>query len=66
MVVDEEAVVVVEVPGSLVLIRQLLVEAAGDFDVLSWLSGRRFLSKTSFEHGPIYHIELLRRARKAL
>jgi hypothetical protein len=35
-VVDEEAVVVVaEVPGLLVLIRQLLVEAAGDFDIVS-------------------------------
>jgi hypothetical protein len=45
-VVDEEGAVVAEVPVSLVLIRQLLVEAVGEFDMDLRLSERRFLSKT--------------------
>lgn len=47
-VVDEEVVVVVEVPGLLVLIQQLLVEAAGDFDIHSWLFWKAISFKDYF------------------
>jgi hypothetical protein len=47
-VVDAGVVVVAEVPVSLVLTLQLLVETAGDFDAFSGLSAGRFLSKAFF------------------
>ena len=64
-VVGEEGVGEGEVQASLGLTRQPWVGAAGDFGIHSRLSEGRFLSKTSFKHGPIYHIELMRRAWKA-
>jgi hypothetical protein len=65
--VDAGVVVVVEVPVSLVLTLQLLVETAGDFSmhfraVCRAVSFEDFLSSMV----RIYHIELLRRAWKAL
>ena len=52
-----------EVPVSLVLTLQLLVETAGDFDAFPGsLSRVTSFEDLSFEHGRIYHIELLRRA----
>jgi hypothetical protein len=60
-VVDAGVVVVVEVPVSLVLTLQLLVETAGDFRCISGLSAERFLSKTFLSSMVrIYHIELLK------
>jgi hypothetical protein len=67
-VVDVGVVVVEELPVSLVLTLQLLVEAAGDFDAFPGSLPGDFFSKTLlfWTHGRIYHIELLRRAREAL
>lgn len=60
MVEEAVVVVVVEVEvASPAPTRQLLDEAVGDRGSMPWASPRIFFShKTSFEHGPIYHIEL--------